>query len=260
VAKRKKNLLASIPQEYKTMAFALLFLFLGIITLIGDTKSVIGFEMFKILSQAFGDFYKWIFAPVLILLGLFLFKEKTLHFNTYRATGLLFFYVSSTTLIGWYDRDYQALFNVYLSLENILGRTPLFFCFLVLFFASLFILFRFSVVHHAIQAGKSLPNLANIKESYGAEKQISKLKREAREVESKAHKIEREEKHMKRESEDLEKKLEELRKEKEMLAKMKQPKQLQLERQADRKVSVAQSATGAISSLFGNKETSTSEK
>ncbi len=255
MAKRKKSVLASIPQEYKTMAFALLFLFLGIITLIGDTKSVVGYQMFKILSQAFGEFYKWIFAPVLILLGLFLFKEKTLHFNTYRATGLLFFYVSTTTLIGWYDREYQALFNVYLSLENILGRTPLFFCFLVLFFASLYILFRFSVVHHALWATKALPSLADLKETYGAEKQISKLKREAKQVESKAHKIEREEKNMKRESEDLEKKLEELRKEKEMLAKMKQPKQLQLERQADRKVTVAQSASWAISSLFGWKET-----
>lgn len=242
------------------MAFALLFLFLGIITLIGDTKSVVGYEMFKVLTQAFGYFHKWIFAPVLILLWLFLFKEKTLHFNTYRATWLLFFYISTTTLIGWYDKEYVAFFNVYLSLENILGRTPLFFCFLVLFFASLYILFRFSVVHTALWATKALPSFADLKETYGAEKQISKLKREAKQVESKAHKIEKEERSMKRESEDLEKKLEELRREKEQLARMKQPKQLQLERQSDRKVTVANAASGAISSLFGNKEASSWEK
>ncbi len=257
MVKRKKTPLSRIPQEYKTMAFALLFLFLGIITIIGDTKSIVGFEMYQILSQAFGHFYKWIFAPVLLLLGVFLFKEKTLHFTLYRATGLLFFYVSLTTLIGWYDGEYRAVFNVYAPLENVLGRTPLLFCFLVLFFASLFILFRFSVVHHALGVTKVFPSLADLKESYGAEKQITKLKREAKNVNIKAHHIEKEEKNMKRESEDIQKKLEELRKEKEMLAKMKQPKQLQLERQADRKVSVAQSASWAISSLFGAKEVPT---
>ena len=51
--KKKKGLLESIPQEYKTSAFALIFLFLGIITFIGDTKSIVGFQLFTTLTQAF---------------------------------------------------------------------------------------------------------------------------------------------------------------------------------------------------------------
>lgn len=44
---------------------------------------------------------------------------------------------------------------------------------------------------------------------------------------------------MEKESSELEKKLEELKREKEQIAKMKQPKQLQLEKQKDRKISVS---------------------
>ena len=250
MARKKKWLLESIPQEYKTGAFALLFLFLGIITFIGDTKSIVGFQLYTTLTKAFGQYYIWVFSPVLIALAIFLFKEKNLHFNSYRATGLLFFYVAVTTLIGWYDSSYVAIFNLYPYLENVLGRNPLLFSFIILFFASLYILFRYSVLHSALGATKALPTLTDIKESYTAEKKLSKAKMAEKSAKTQTKKMTIEEKKLARESSQLEKQMEALRKEKEQLAKMKQPKQLQLEKQKDRKVQVS----GGISSLFWSKE------
>jgi len=52
--------------------------------IISDTKSVFGFYLVEGLDRAFGEYYKWIFAPVLIGLSMFMFKEKDLHFNMYR--------------------------------------------------------------------------------------------------------------------------------------------------------------------------------
>jgi len=187
-----------------------------------------------------------VFSPVLIALAIFLFKEKNLHFNSYRATGLLFFYVAVTTLIGWYDSSYVAIFNLYPYLENVLGRNPLLFSFIILFFASLYILFRYSVLHSALGATKALPTLTDIKESYTAEKKLSKAKMAEKSAKTQTKKMTIEEKKLARESSQLEKQMEALRKEKEQLAKMKQPKQLQLEKQKDRKVQVS----GGISSLF----------
>jgi S-DNA-T family DNA segregation ATPase FtsK/SpoIIIE len=186
---------------------------------------------------------------VLIALSVFLFKEKNLHFNTYRATGLLFYYVSLTTLIGWYDTQYSAVFNLYPALENVLGRNPLLFSGIILFFASLFILFRYSVLHTALGATKALPSMADIKESYSAEKKLSHAKRVEKSTKSATKRMTAEEKKLAKESTELEKQLEELRREKESLAKMKQPKQLQLQKQVDRKVQVS----GGIASLFGSK-------
>ena len=247
MARRKKSLLASVPQEYKTWFFALWFLFLGIMIILGDSDSLVGQYISKYFSLAFGIYYIWLSAPVLIALWFFLFKEKNLHFTSYRAFGLLFFYISVTTLVGWYSQDYTAIFNLYPQLESILGRNPLGLSFLVLFFVSLYILFRFSVVQSALWATAILPSVSDIKESFAAEKQMSKLKREAKSVKTQAKRITKEEKKMEKESSELESKLEELRKEKEQIAKMKQPKQLK----KDTKVSVSSGKWWGISSLFG---------
>ncbi|MCD5375407.1 DNA translocase FtsK [Candidatus Gracilibacteria bacterium] len=253
MARRKKGgILANIPQDYKTAGFALVFLFLGIITFIGDTQSILGYNLFKYLSKAFGEFYIWIFSPVLIAFSVFLFKEKDLHFNSYRAFGLLFFYVSATTLVGWYDTNYIALFNLYPELENVLGRMPLLFSALILLSASLYILFRYSVLSTALGATALMPSFAELKDSYSKDKKASKLKHESKSVATKAKKLTAEEKKMQKEASTIEKQMEELRKEKEALAKMKQPKQLQLEKQKNRKVAVSgKSNGGKISSLFG---------
>jgi len=169
----------------------------------------------------------------------FLFKEKDLHFNSYRAFGLLFFYVSATTLVGWYDADYQALFNLYPELENVLGRMPLLFSALILLSASLYILFRYSVLSTALGATALVPTFAELKDNYSKDKKISKLKKDSKSVATKAKRLTAEEKKMQKEASTIEKQMEELRREKEALAKMKQPKQLQLEKQKNRKVAVS---------------------
>lgn len=117
---------------------------------------------------------------------------------------------------------------------------------------SLYILFRFSVLHAGLHATKSLPKITDIKETYAAERKLAKAKKTQKLTKVQSAKISREEKKMQKESSALEKQLEELRKEKEQLAKMKQPKQLQLEKQKNRKVEVAgKSSGGKIASLFG---------
>jgi len=224
---RKKSLLAKIPRDYYTGFFALVFLFFGIVTFIGDTQSIFGFYLYTTLSKAFGAYYVWIFSPVLIALAIFLFKEKNLHFNSYRAFGLLFFYIALTTLIGWFEPSYVAVFNLYPTLVNILGRNPILFSFLILFFVSLYILFRFSVVHAAANVAKSAPNLSDLRDSFASEKQAIKTKREKYDIAREGKKVLKEEKKVEKESKELEVMLEELRREKEQLAKMKQPKKLQ---------------------------------
>lgn len=252
MARRKKWwILANIPQDYKTAWFALVFLFIWVLTIIGDTKSIIGFKIFEYWNLLFWEYYKWIFWPVSILLSVFLFKEKTLHFNSYRAFGLLFFLIAATSLTWWYSSEYIAIFNLYPNLELILGRMPFVFSALILLFASLFILFRVSVLHMALWATSALPTLSDIKDNYSAEKKLSKAKNVARSAKTATKRMSAEEKKMQKESTALEKQLEELRKEKEQLAKMKQPKQLQLEKQKNRKISVSGwAAWWKISSLF----------
>lgn len=245
---RRKSLISKIPQDYYTGAFALVFIFFGIVAFIGDTQSIFGFYLYTTLSKAFGTYYVWIFSPVLIALAVFLFKEKNLQFNSYRAFGLLFYYISLTTLVGWFRPDYIAAFNLYPTLENILGRNPALFSFLILFFLSLYILFRFSVVHAAANVAKSAPNLSDLRDSFVNEKQAVKLKKEKYAIAREGKKVLKEEKKVEKESHELEKMLDELKREKEMLAKMKQPKKLQ----ESQKVTIEKKS--GFGNLFAGKE------
>ena len=223
MARRKKNLWEQIPAEYKKWFFALIFLFLGIMAIISDTKSVFGFYLVEWLDRAFWEYYKWIFAPVLIALSMFMFKEKDLHFNMYRFFGLLFFFVSITSLIWLFTWDYAAWFNVFPTLENTLGKPAVFFMGLILFFVSLFILFRFSV----FSLIGLFPALADFKQTIANEKSkvSAKASRTSRAVKTKAAPA-RSSKKVKDEFRDMEKMIADLKAEKASLAKMKQPEAL----------------------------------
>ncbi len=218
-----------------------------------DTKSIVGFQLFHFLTKAFGEYYIWIFSPVLIVLAIFLFKEKDLHFNAYRACGLLFYYVSLTSIIAWYIPWYEALFNILPSLEPVFGMAPLLACVFGLFGVSLFILFRFSLLDLILKGSKLFPKIGDITESFFQDTKKHASQKNSYKTRS-SSKQEREEE---KRSLELEKQLEELRREKLELAKLKQPKQLQLEKQKNRKVPVSGKTTWwKIASLFWKSEKS----
>ena len=241
MARRKKNLWEQIPAEYKKWFFALIFLFLGIMAIVSDTKSVFGFYLVEGLDRAFGEYYKWIFAPVLIALSMFMFKEKDLHFNMYRFFWLLFFFVSVTSLIGLFTGWYSAGFNVFPTLENTLGKPAVFFMWLILFFVSLFILFRFSI----FSLIWLFPALADFKQTIANEKSkvSAKASRTSRAVKTKTAPT-RSTKKVKDEFRDMEKMIADLKAEKASLAKMKQPEALKKSSTKTKKVTIQKKKKG----------------
>ncbi len=220
------------------MIFAAIFLFLWIVTLLSDTKSIFWYYLFSFLSDLFWEFYKYIFSPVLILLSIFIFKERDLHFNTYRAFWLLFFFISVTTLIWFFVPDYHAIFNVYPSIEAFLWRNTAFVSFFFLFIISLVILFRFSPSKFTKQVVSVAPKLSSIKDAVKKERTyISKQTKTKKEEKIDVKKAE------------LEEMLDKLRKEKESLAKTKRDKQLNIY-DAPKNITV----TKKVSKLFGKKD------
>ena len=119
-------------------------------------------------------------------------------------------------------------------------------CAIGLWFASLYILFRFSVVHATLKSTQVLPKFSDFKENFKAEKELSKVRREKAQIEKTGKTQNRVEKKLEKEASELEKKLEELRREKEQLAKMKQPKQLELQKQVNRKISVSDTGGSSV--------------
>ena len=157
-----KTTINKIPLEYKNWLLAIIFLFFWIVVFLADTKSIFWYFLYKHLSLAFWEYYKWVFWPVLLWISVFLFKERNYHFWWYRLIWLIIYYFSVVTIL-WYFRDYDARLNLYPFLENMLWRNVVFLWFFILFIISLVILFKFSPIWFTKKVISIAPDLETIK-------------------------------------------------------------------------------------------------
>lgn len=150
--------------EHKNIIIWLVIIFLAVIAIIWDTKSVFGYHLFSTLHYIFWDYYKIIFSPVLILLwSLMIFKEDIYKFSITRILWLLLFYLSITTIIGMIvGYTYTWFFNFYPTLKGILGSITTLLLFIIIFIISTIILFRFSYKNAIIKIKNKVSDIGTI--------------------------------------------------------------------------------------------------
>ena len=237
---RKK--IAKLKPETKKYIFVVLFVFLWIMSLLADKNNgwIIGIYMQSYLFKVFWAYYKWIFWPVLLLISIFLLKNRSNQFDFYKLLWLVFYLSSFTTLIGLFSNlfgsEYFALFNLYPSTEIYLGPIGNFIIFTVLFILSLIILFSFSPIAFTQNILSIWKNI-----SWNIKKDSSKLKSEI----SQTRKNAKENKKQK----ELENMMQQLKEEKRALAKSKQPNQLNI-KDAPRKIQIEKKIPDSIWNLF----------
>ena len=102
-----------LNKNTKRYIFIILFLFLWFWALISDTDSIFWEYLIRWLTIAFWWYYKWIFAPVLIMLAAFMIKDEKINFNFYRFIWLVFYFISLISLIGFFDPTYNTYLNIF---------------------------------------------------------------------------------------------------------------------------------------------------
>lgn len=237
-------------QAQKKYIFAALFLFIWVLTIIVEewTKLANIFEIW--LGELFWDYYKIIFAPVLILMSIFLIKDKDLEFNMYRFFGLLFFFFWITTLIWVFKYDYTALFNVFLLLEPLVWKSAVGLIFFTLFIVSLMILFKFSPIWFTKKVASASSAVWELKETFKKEKETYKSTASIK----KTSKVEKQNDSKQKE---LDKMMADLKQEKEALAKQRQ-KQAQLNlADAPKKIKIEDKSPSKLKWLFKKDEEKT---
>lgn len=146
--------------------FIALFIFLAVVAYLNEENSILWEYLSLWLTNLFWEFYKWIFCPVLLLLAIILIKEKNSRMDFTRWVGLGLYFVSLTTIIGFYKLDYIAILNFYLQLEPILWRIATLLIFIFVFLTSLTILFSFSPINFANKLFKVPAKLWEIKDTF----------------------------------------------------------------------------------------------
>ncbi|MDD2907325.1 MAG: DNA translocase FtsK [Candidatus Gracilibacteria bacterium] len=245
MAARKSNILNYDAKRY---IYVSLFMFIGIVAFLDEKSSVLGYFLSMGLTEVFGEYYKWIFSPVLLLFSLLMIKDKSVNVNATRIIGLFIYFISLSTLIGFFIKNYYAVFNLYPLLEDLLGSIATALAFFLLFLTSLVILFRFSPVNFARKAFDIPEKLKEIKDTFVGEGFNSK-------EEKKTTKNKNDER-LEKKKQELEVMMEKLKEEKEALAKAKQPKQLNIEDAPTnpKKIIIEKKEAGVIGGLFGKKE------
>ncbi len=82
-----------------------------------------------------------------------------------RLIGIILFYISITSLIGWYIHGYRWFFNIWWILETFLGRSSAFLFLLVLFFAALYLTLRISYRTILSKVRDSVPSFSRVREA-----------------------------------------------------------------------------------------------
>jgi S-DNA-T family DNA segregation ATPase FtsK/SpoIIIE len=126
--------------------------------------SVFGRYLTQVDMYLFGEYHRFVAAPILVILGTMILVKKA-SWSMSRFVGILLFYISLTSLIGCYIADYVGFFNIWWVLEKFLGRSSAFLFLIVLFFASLYLTLRISYRTILSKVRDSVPSLARVREA-----------------------------------------------------------------------------------------------
>lgn len=158
---------SSISIENQNRIFGIIFIILALLVFFSTQEQVdqelpILWKWLKIaFSWLFGEYFNFIFSPILIIFGFFLLLQKK-DWSPLRWIGLLGFFASVVSLIGWYDRGYLAFFNIFPSLLGMIGEANSIIFFVVIFFVSLWAIFSFSYRDLFFKAKENISQITNI--------------------------------------------------------------------------------------------------
>lgn len=217
----------TIRPDTKNIFIACLFIVLWAISLFSELDSTAGFYVYKVLDYLFGVYYQFIFSPIILLLGIFIFAKEGFWFNNSRFFGMILYFLSLNTIIGSLDKSYESFFNFQRSFAGFFWENAAFVFMLMIFFFSLFLMFRISYKKIIKKVMSFTPDLHTIKENIS----LPKSKEEKEVYEPKTPKAKRELEQIEKMKKELEEELMKVKKS------QKEPKQLDLE-DAPRKISI----------------------
>jgi ABC-type multidrug transport system fused ATPase/permease subunit len=166
--KKKKKSRSTWNYELRNTIIGWVLLFLGVLILAGDTTSTVGALVTSIGTTIFGTDYRFIFAPIITILG-FLIVINKLSWNMVRFIGLLMFWISVVSLENIFFYPYNSgLFDFGEFFVSFLGKTPALVFLVGGFLVSLYLTLRisyrkiFGTIHQNLP---SMPSIQNVKQT-----------------------------------------------------------------------------------------------
>ncbi len=136
---------------------SLMFLSTKETSIAGKYFSLLGTNLFSL------EYYRWIFSPITILLGIMILVKKA-SWSATRFAGLILYFIATTSFVGLYRTDTIGFFDLHDSMVTFLGKSAAVLTLLVLFFASLYMTLRISYRSILSKVREVVPSFSSVRE------------------------------------------------------------------------------------------------
>ena len=126
-------------------------------------SSVIGIYMSRVGTLFFGAYYKWIFSPILMLLGVMILMKRA-SWSVSRLVGIVLFWLATTSLMGWYMQSTIGYLDIYALMDRIMGASSALIAMIVLWFVALYLTLRISYRAILSRVRESVPSMRNMRD------------------------------------------------------------------------------------------------
>jgi len=263
--RKKVKKTTQIPSEYKQAMIAILLIIIWVLVVISDNDTIFWRFLSTHFNSAFGEYYKFIFSPVLIWISVASFWKDEIKLNFLRFLGLIIFYISITSLIWFFISNYNAIFDFSTYWEMYFWGVATIFIIFSIFILSLVILFRFSPVDFTKNIVAWAVELANSRrEERGEYLEENEWNKKSKKSIFEAKRESKSESKLDRKKEEIAKMLEELKIEKDKIAeerrqvklnekKEEEERQLQL-KDAPKKIQIQKKVPEKLKKFMESKE------
>lgn len=145
MAKKSKNTRPVINQNLKNILAWILLGFLWLIVISWNNNSWVGSFLIDILTYLFWDYFRFIFAPVLILLWIMISINK-INWNYTRLLWLFIYFLAIDSLVWMLSKSQTWIFDFNWTLVNWFWTIPAAVLLFWLTFLSIYLLFRISYI------------------------------------------------------------------------------------------------------------------
>jgi DNA segregation ATPase FtsK/SpoIIIE, S-DNA-T family len=136
---------------------------LGVLMLLATKEASVAGKYLSIVGmQLFGAEYRWIFSPILIVLGAMIIVKKA-SWSGSRLVGILLFFLSVTSLLGMYQRDTVGFFDLHEQAVRFFGQSATILALITLVLASIWMTLRISYRAILSKVRSSVPSMSTMR-------------------------------------------------------------------------------------------------
>ncbi len=125
-----------------------------------NEASIVG-KYFSIFGEkCFGEYYRWIFSPIVGMLGVMILIKKA-SWSAGRFGGLILFFLSVTSLVGINREAPIGFFDLHAQAITFFGRSTTILGLVVIFFISIYMTVRISYRNLLSKVRENIPHIAS---------------------------------------------------------------------------------------------------